>query len=122
MPHCIIEYSAELAQELDLEDVMSAVFSGAVQSLLFLTNDIKIRAIPFNDFYAETDNQTNGNKQRFIHVCCKVLSGRNLEQRQKLSQLILNHLNTFTIKSVSVSVEIVDMERESYNKRVSGIN
>jgi 5-carboxymethyl-2-hydroxymuconate isomerase len=118
MPHCIIEYSQELAQEIDIKEVMSAVFSGAVKSSLFSTADIKIRATPFTCFYAETESN-NKNQQRFIHVCCKILSGRNLKQRQKLSELVLSQLNEFAIKSVSVSVEIVDMERESYNKRVS---
>jgi 5-carboxymethyl-2-hydroxymuconate isomerase len=116
MPHCIIEYSKELDHELDIDEVMFAVFSGAVQSLLFSSTDIKVRAIPFKYFYAESED--NNNQQRFIHVCCKILSGRNLEQRQKLSELVLSQLNAFEIKSVSVSVEIVDMERESYNKRV----
>jgi 5-carboxymethyl-2-hydroxymuconate isomerase len=118
MPHCIIEYSEELTQTVDIKALMSCVFLAATQSALFSTGDIKVRAIPYNDFYAETENETN-NKQLFIHVCCKILSGRHLEQRQKLSELVLSHLNIFAIKSVSISVEIVDMERESYNKRVS---
>ncbi|MBA6231491.1 MULTISPECIES: 5-carboxymethyl-2-hydroxymuconate Delta-isomerase [unclassified Colwellia] len=118
MPHCIIEYSQELAQELDIKALMSCVFLAATQSALFSKGDIKVRAISYKDFYAEIENEAN-NKQRFMHVCCKILSGRHLEQRQKLSELVLSQLNTFAIKSVSISVEIVDMERESYNKRVS---
>ena len=119
MPHCIIEYSKELTQELDIKAVMSAVYSGAVQSSLFSPTDIKVRAIPFKYFYAESESEDNNNQQRFIHVCCKILSGRNLDQRQKLSRLVLSHLNKLAIKSVSVSVEIVDMEKDSYNKRIS---
>jgi 5-carboxymethyl-2-hydroxymuconate isomerase len=63
--------------------------------------------------------QDNNSQQRFIHVCCKIISGRNLEQRNNLSETVLKNINTLAIKSVSISVEIVDMERESYNKRVS---
>jgi len=119
MPHCIIEYSEELTQELDIQEVMSAVFSGAVKSSLFSSNDIKVRATPFTYFYAGSESEDKKYQQRFIHVCCKILSGRNLAQRQKLSELVLSQLKSFAIKSVSISVEIVDMERESYNKRVS---
>jgi 5-carboxymethyl-2-hydroxymuconate isomerase len=119
MPHCIIEYSEELTQELEIKDVMSAVFQAAVQSALFSSTDIKIRAIPFTYFYTKNDSEDNKNQPRFIHVCCKILSGRNLAQRQKLSELVLSHLKSIEIKSLSISVEIVDMERESYNKHVS---
>jgi 5-carboxymethyl-2-hydroxymuconate isomerase len=119
MPHCIIEYSEELTQKIEIKDVMSAVFEAALQSALFSSTDIKIRAIPFTYFYSKNDNEDVQNQQRFIHVCCKILSGRNLEQRQKLSELVLSHLKSFGIESVSISVEIVDMERESYNKRLS---
>ena len=86
---------------------------------MFSLKDIKVRATPFKYFYAKNDSEDNNNHQKFIHVCCKILSGRNLAQRQKLSQLVLSHLNKFAIKSVSVSVEIVDIEKDSYNKRIS---
>ena len=117
MPHCIIEYSQELIQEISIKELMTAVFQGAVQSTLFSVEDIKVRAIAYNDFYVEDASQEN--QQRFIHVSCKILSGRTLDQRQKLSQLLLSHLAEFAIYSVSISVEIVDMERESYYKKLS---
>lgn len=116
MPHCIIEYSQELTQEVEVKSLISATFQGAVKSGLFATKDIKIRAIAYNDFYMESTSEV---QKRFIHVCCKILSGRTLEQRQNLSQLILNQLKIPTIDNISISVEIVDMERESYNKHVS---
>ena len=119
MPHCIIEYSQELAEEIDIKSLMSVVFQGAVQSSLFAVTDIKVRAIAFNDFYAESTNSSSKEQPRFIHVCCKILSGRTLEQRQKLSLLILSQLTELSINAVSISVEIVDMECESYNKHIS---
>ena len=119
MPHFIIEYSQELNSEFEVESLMSSVFNGAVQSSLFSTADIKIRAIPFQYYYAKKCNENNNIQQRFIHVCCKMLSGRNLEQRQHLSKLILSELVKQKINSVSMSVEIVDMERESYNKQIT---
>ncbi|TWX49154.1 5-carboxymethyl-2-hydroxymuconate Delta-isomerase [Colwellia hornerae] len=119
MPHCIIEYSQELNETLTVKALMSAVFLAATESTLFSPSDIKIRAMAFNDFYAQTPNGVHNNPQRFIHVCCKILSGRTGKQRQQLSQLVLEHLNRFAIQSVSISVEIVDIERDSYNKCVS---
>jgi len=119
MPHCIIEYSAELTEEINIKELMSRVFEGAAKSALFSTTDIKVRAIAFCDYYAKSSSEDNENQQRFIHVCCKILSGRNLEQRQHLAKLLLSELVKLNISSVSLSVEIVDMERESYNKHVT---
>jgi len=119
LPHCIIEYSQELTQDADLTAIMKAVFEGSVHSALFSPADIKVRAIPYPDFYTENIDKTTKGQQRFIHVCCKILSGRNLEQRQNLSQKILNQLTQLDLKWASISVEIVEMELESYNKQVS---
>jgi len=119
MPHCIIEYSAELAQEINIKKLMSVVFEGADKSTLFSATDIKVRAIAFNDYYSDDNDEENITQKKFVHVCCKILSGRDLDQRQQLAKLILNELTSLNITAVSMSVEIVDMERESYNKQVS---
>jgi len=119
MPHCIIEYSAELAQEIDINKLMYGVFEGAVSSSLFSTTDIKVRAIAFNDYYAESGNVAKNKQQRFIHVCSKILSGRTLEQRQYLAKLMLSQLTKLNLSAVSISVETIDMERESYCKQVN---
>jgi 5-carboxymethyl-2-hydroxymuconate isomerase len=119
MPHCVIEYSAELAQDINTQDLISQVFQAALESTLFAKNDIKVRATPFCDYQIGDASEGNDTQQRFIHVCCKILSGRNVEQRQNLSQLVLSQLVKLNLNSVSMSVEIVDMERESYNKQVS---
>jgi 5-carboxymethyl-2-hydroxymuconate isomerase len=119
VPHCIIEYSQELTQDIEVKLIMKAVFTGSVQSSLFSPADIKVRAMAHHDFYTENINAANKSQQRFIHVCCKILSGRTLEQRQNLSQNILSQLAQLGLKWVSISVEIVDMEKESYNKQVS---
>ena len=119
MPHCIIEYSKELTQDVDMTAIMKAVFEGSVISTLFSPADIKVRAMPYHDFYTKNIDRTNKSQQRFIHVCCKILSGRTLEQKQNLAENILNQLTLLELKWISISVEIVEMERESYNKQVS---
>ncbi|NQZ21282.1 MAG: 5-carboxymethyl-2-hydroxymuconate Delta-isomerase [Colwellia sp.] len=119
MPHCIIEFSQELIHDVDITAVMKAVFNGSVQSTLFLSADIKVRAVPFQYFYTQNIDKAKKCQQRFIHVCCKILSGRNLEQRKNLSQKLLKQLTQLELKWVTISVEIVEMELESYNKHVS---
>ena len=113
MPHCIIEYSAQLQKTVKPTQLISAVYNGAFTSELFESNDIKTRAISFDD------HQTGSVKANFIHVTIKILSGRTLEQRQKLSHAISNELNMLNCSATSLTVEVVDMERESYAKVIT---
>jgi len=112
VPHCIIEYSQELETEVEPSTLLCSVFYGALESELFSENDIKVRALAFNHF-------TTGNSlQNFVNVTVKILSGRNLEQRKKLTQLILAKLNELYSKSISLTVEITEIEKESYAKSI----
>ncbi|MCB5160838.1 5-carboxymethyl-2-hydroxymuconate Delta-isomerase [Marinomonas algarum] len=112
MPHCIVEYSQNLAQEVPPADWLEAVKSACVASTLFAETDIKLRSTPYKSFV------TGGQEDAFVHVTVRLLSGRSLEQRQQLSHLVLESLTQFSLKNVSFSVEIGEMERESYAKTV----
>ena len=109
MPHCIVEY----ARELNASAVLEAVYSGAEQSGLFSPADIKLRAQPYKDYFS------GAGKQRFVHVSARILSGRTLEQRQLLSRHILEALERLNLTNCSLTVEVIEMERDSYAKTVS---
>ena len=112
MPHCVIEYSELLATEVPPAKMLNAVFQGAVNSGLFEIGDIKTRAIAFNHYL------TGKTPQEFVHVTAKVLSGRNAEQRCRLAQSILSELTPLFLSPVSLTVEVVEMEKASYAKVV----
>lgn len=112
MPHCVIEYSEELGNEVESEHLMYLVYQGALSTYLFEPEDIKIRAIPFE--YCPSGSI----KQNFIHVTVKILSGRNLEQRTKLSESVLFELRKISLSSVSLTVDIYEIEKTSYAKVV----
>jgi 5-carboxymethyl-2-hydroxymuconate isomerase len=112
MPHCIIEYSRELQGFIQPEFLINSVHLGAVKSELFETLDIKTRILPFEY------SSSGGVKQDFIHVTIKILSGRSMEQRKSLSNCVLIELDKLPITSVSLTVEVVDIEKESYGKLV----
>ena len=48
----------------------------------------------------------------------RLLSGRTSEEKKTLSQLVLDALTKFPLKDVSFSVELCDMDRETYVKKV----
>lgn len=108
MPHCIIEHSAAL----DAERILPLVFSGAMESGLFEPDgsDIKIRTMTYHHYL------TGAKHSDFIHVALKILSGRSPEQKKMLSLCVLSALKTLDIQTCSLTVEVVDIERNSYSK------
>lgn len=113
MPHCIVEYSTDLLAELSAKEMIDATFQGAMHSTLFEAEQIKVRACGYDDF------QVGTGENKFIHISAKLLSGRTLKQRQFLSQQILDSLAKFNLANISITVDVIEMERESYAKQNS---
>ncbi|WP_085297927.1 5-carboxymethyl-2-hydroxymuconate Delta-isomerase [Cognaticolwellia mytili] len=113
MPHCIIEYSAKITETLPVEQLMHAVYKGANQSELFTASDIKVRATAFDDFYLP------GAEQAFVHVNLKILSGRDLAQRKSLSESVGSQLERLGIENAAITVEVTNIEKESYAKKLT---
>ena len=112
MPHCIIEYAGEVTGQVSAEEMMAAVHEGAFGSGLFPEYDIKTRAIAYES------HRTGRTQDSFVHVNVHLLSGRDDAQKADLSERILANLDTLLPHVVSVGVEIIDMHRASYRKRV----
>jgi len=110
VPHCVIEHSANI----DGNTLIPLVYKGALESNLFeaVGSDIKVRALSYSNY------QTGSVNIDFVHVTLKILSGRNVEQKTILSQLVLDQLKTLSKTNCSISVEIADIERVSYAKVV----
>ncbi len=113
MPHCIVEYSNSPVIAENINELLTSVFKGAIDSQLFDAPSVKTRAIAFDSY------QVGDTDKLFVHVTAKILSGRTLEQRQRLSKSIINSLSSFNFDNTSYTVEVIEMERESYEKHVS---
>ena len=112
MPHCVIEYSSEVAEQVSVAELMAAVHDAAFSSGLFPEYDIKTRALAYSHYRT---GQTNDG---FVHVNLHLLSGRNDEQKCDLSDKVLAAIEPLVPQVASVGVEIIDMHRASYRKRV----
>jgi 5-carboxymethyl-2-hydroxymuconate isomerase len=110
MPHCVVEHSANFDSDL----LVQRVFSGALGSGLFESDgsDIKVRALGYSSY------MTGPKKSDFIHVVLKILSGRTSKQKSNLSTAVINELVTLGCSNVSITVEVVEMDRDSYCKVV----
>jgi len=112
MPHLIIEYSEDVAGQVAIQDIIDAAHDGAMSSELFPEYDIKTRAIGYRD------HRTGQTHDSFVHVALHLLDGRSDEQKVMLSEAVLGRIEPLLPQVASVGVEIVDMHRASYRKRV----
>ena len=112
MPHCIIDYSQDVAAEIEIDHLIEAVHLGAMDSGLFPEYDIKTRAVEFSQ------HRTGQTRDSFVHVAVHLLSGRSDEQKIGLSEAMLARIEPLLPAVVSVGVEICDIHRASYRKRV----
>ncbi|MCG9692720.1 5-carboxymethyl-2-hydroxymuconate isomerase [Vibrio sp. Isolate22] len=110
MPHCIIEHSSTI----NAEQLNNKVFLGALNSELFEADgrDIKVRSIAYENY------QTGTEKEDFIHVTVRILSGRSDTDKAMLSETVMTQLLSLSLSSASITVEVVDMDRNSYAKVV----
>lgn len=112
MPHCIIDYSQDVVAGVEIDRLIEAVHQGAMDSGLFPEYDIKTRAIEFSQ------HRTGQTRDSFVHVAVHLLSGRSDEQKIALSEGLLKRIEPLLPAVVSVGVEICDIHRASYRKRV----
>ncbi|MEM0928310.1 MAG: 5-carboxymethyl-2-hydroxymuconate Delta-isomerase [Pseudomonadota bacterium] len=112
MPHIVIEASAPVLKAVAPDHLLKATYEGAVASELFDSWDIKSRLVPY------THHHQGKRTLPFIHVTAKILSGRTDEQKKRLSDLILEKLQAFGLKPVSLTVTTEDIRRETYAKEV----
>ena len=112
MPHCIIEYSSGVADYIEIGDLVAAVHQGALSSGLFDEYDIKTRAVAY------AHHSTGATRDSFVHVTVRLLSGRDDAQKADLSEKLLAQIEPLLPAVVSVGVEICDMHKDSYRKRV----
>ncbi len=108
MPHCIIEHSTNLDPSITPAVLMERVFQGALASALFDASVIKTRTLAFDYF------QCGGEPVAFIHVSIRLLSGRDSNQKKNLSERVLAQLATLALGHLSLTVEIIDIDRDSH--------
>ena len=112
MPHFVIEYSRDLEKSYDIPKVMQIAYDTGVASGEVQAADIKVRAQPYDYFRILNPSDS------FLHVTVFLLDGRTDEQKEHISLLLLQNLVEYLQAVTSVSVDIRDMNRVAYKKRV----
>ncbi|MDH5693194.1 MAG: hypothetical protein OEZ47_08840 [Gammaproteobacteria bacterium] len=110
MPHIVVEYVESALGEQELKTVLRHIHDAVSSSGLFEVSHIRTRAYPFSEF-------TNGIEGGpYIHVQARIKSGRDADNKKRLAETILVSVSALSLPVSVITVEIVDMDRDSYSK------
>ncbi|MDB5477686.1 MAG: 5-carboxymethyl-2-hydroxymuconate isomerase [Alphaproteobacteria bacterium] len=112
MPHAIIEYSANLASEMQAQDISALVHRTSIESGLFGPENLKTRSYKAEDFHVGT----KGSEGSFMHIRIYMLEGRSNEQKKELSEKLVSAVANAIPAIGQLSVDIRDMNRTTYAK------
>ena len=84
MAHIIIEYSANLRGQFDLESFLGAVHGAALATGVFPIGGIRTRAYAAEHYVIADANPDNA----FVHISLRVGHGRDVETRKKACEAI----------------------------------
>lgn len=115
MPHIIIEYSQDSLPSTSLKGFVEGAFEAVKATGLFNADNIKVRAHPVMDYRLGLPDSG------FIHVMCRIHSGKTDVQKLLLSQSLLVSLQNGLSKAVVITVEVIEMDEMSYSKKVLSI-
>jgi 5-carboxymethyl-2-hydroxymuconate isomerase len=117
MPHLILEYSDNLEMPVVAEEIFKPLHAALVEFQPIKLADIKSRAIPCENYYIGAGTP----ESVFVHLTVKILTGRSIEERRKMSQRMLGLLEELFAGALAkqpcdITVDICEMERQSYGK------
>jgi 5-carboxymethyl-2-hydroxymuconate isomerase len=117
MPHLILEYSDDLPAPVDFDALFARLHAELATAGPFPLAAIKSRAVPHRVYRVGA----GAPESIFAHLTLEILSGRDLEQRRRLGELVLGILReTFARawdeRPCDLTVDVREMERATYAK------
>lgn len=118
MPHFTIEYSANLRERIDMQEVVDVVRRAAVETGVFPLGGIRVRAIRCDDYAIADGNPEFG----FLAMVLRLGQGRDLATRQRAGEHVFKALSAhldpvFKSSRLSLSFEMVEITDETSWKR-----
>ena len=110
MPHIIVEYADDVISPEGAKLLVDTLFVSAEESGMFEPLNMKVRAVPVSIYRLGIEGEG------FIHVTCRIHSGRAVETKKILTDSILKAIKDLAIDVAVITAEVVDMDRESYSK------
>lgn len=118
MPHCILEYSANVPINLLVSHILEAVHGELMKVGVFELGKIKSRAIRHDQFRVGA----GGKNDAFIYLEIRMFEGRTAEQKQEIGQRALRVLEEILNSKISdlncsMTVYIKEVSRELHFSR-----
>ena len=88
MPHLTIEYSANLAPEVDIQDLVDRLHAAAIETGVFPLGGIRTRAAA-RAHYRIADGDP---AYAFVHVVLRIAAGRDAATRERAGQHVFDAL------------------------------
>ena len=124
MPHTIIEHSFAISKT-QLDSMMLTINQNIAKNEgNFDISQCKARSVFCENFVVGEGAYS----QDFMHITIKIMSGRTLEVKQNLAanlfKIVSNFLtqNNLSNSQTALSLDIVDIVRETYQKTVISLN
>ncbi|WP_164870799.1 5-carboxymethyl-2-hydroxymuconate Delta-isomerase [Mesobaculum littorinae] len=112
MPHIVIEHFAALDGVAQGQDLMRAALDAGVGTGLMARDNVKVRLVP-----VEAALLGDG-RESFMHVTVKLLVGRTAAQKAQIAEAVRDAIDTVCPRVAALSVDIRDMDPDSYRKRL----
>ena len=114
MPHLILEYSANLEEQIDVKDLVRTVHDAALKTGVFPEAGTRTRAAKRMDYEIADRHPDNG----FVHLTLRIGMGRTVEVRQMAGEQIFAALTgalsgRFAEGRLAVSFEMVEINAET---------
>jgi len=111
MPHLIVEYSANLQQEMELDALMVKLRDQAVASGVFPLGGIRVRGERRDQYIVADGAPDNG----FVHITARIGHGRDQATRRGVAEtlfgVLCDHMKSlFDARGLSLSFEMVEID------------
>ena len=117
MPHIIVEYSANLDDQLDMQRLVDDLHQVVVDSRVAEVAAIRTRA-KRRDIFRVADGDP---KNAFVHVTMRLRIGRSTELRTQLAEALLaatdrNLQRAYTDRAIAITVEMEEIDNITARK------
>ena len=120
MPHAIIEYSANIEAEMNLDELVERVHGAALETGVFPLGGLRVRAARREHYKVADGHPDNA----FVHVIMLIGHGRDEMTRTKAAEhvfaAVTNHLDpVFAARPLGISFEMREIDPATNLKKTN---
>ena len=122
MPHLILDYSANLAEAVDLQSLCNTLRDAMVETGVFPLGGIRVRALPCT-IYAIADGDP---AYAYLHMTLRMGHGRDEATRLRAAEQIASAAETFIMPTLkgpfALSLDLAELDPVTSLKPINSIH